>query len=432
MFKRRLAAIVAIALTLALAGCGTKTQSQDSGSNQPSKPLVYWSNWATNTPQAKLFGSVIKDYEKKTGQQIDAQWIGAGAEDKVKNAIATGTGPDFYDTSINGAPVLAASTALGNVSGILDTKIPGEGKTIKQVIPASVLKGVSGNEGPQFVPYSIFSIGLWYDSSTQSKFDTQPPATFDDFLDVARKVKSSTGKQPIALDGGITSYNGYWFHQLLLSTAGPGEMEKLATNASTWDDPAVRDAAKAVEELVKANLFEKDYMATKFPAGQNGWAAGDQTFIANGTWLASETQPLRSATQKPKVIVMPPVHAGAKVTPMLGALGWGLNPQSTEKKQVAQFMAFALQKKYEDRMATDALNIPARGDSPAPEELREIQKSLDGASKVALDFDGTPWLAPKWFNNVFVTLDDQLIGGSITADQFITQGKQQTADLLNK
>ncbi|WP_345763078.1 ABC transporter substrate-binding protein [Diaminobutyricibacter sp. McL0608] len=429
MFKRRTAVIVAATLTLALAGCGTNLQSQGSGTD---KPIVYWGTWAANTPQAKLFTSIINDYEKKTGQHIDVQWVGSGATDKLKNAIATGTGPDFYDTSINGAPEMAASKALGDVSTIFDTQIPNEKKTIREVLPASVLKGISSDKGPQFVPYSIFSIGLWYDSATQPDFDTTPPATFDDFLDVAKNVKSSTGKQPIALDGGISPYNGYWFYQLLLSTAGPGELEKMATSPAAWDDPAVRDAAEAVGRLVKTNLFEKDYMATKFPAGQNGWAAGDQTFIANGTWLASETQPVRSATQKPKVIVMPPVHAGATVTPMLGALGWAVNPDSKVQKQVGQFIAFALQKKYNDRIATDTQNIPSRSDSPAPKELLEIQKSLDGASKVALDFDGTGWLAPQWFNNVFVPLDDQMIGGKLTADQFLAQGKQKTAALLGK
>lgn len=429
MFKRPLVAITAATLALALAGCGTHVQPQSSGTD---KPLVYWSNWAANTPQAKLFTSIIKDYEKKTGQKIDFEPIGAGAVDKQKNAIATGAGPDFYDTDMNDAPVLAASRALGNVSAIFDRRITNENKTIKQVLPASVLKGISSGTGPQFVPYSIFSMGLWYDSATEPSFDKKPPATFDDFLDVARNVKSATGKQPIALDGGISPYNGYWFYQLLLSTGGPGALEKLATDPAAWDSPAVRDAAAAVGKLVKANLFEKDYMATKFPGGQNGWASGDQTFIANGTWLASETKPVRSATQKPKVIVMPPVHAGSTITPMLGALGWAVNPNSTKQKQVAQFIAFAMQKKYEDRMATEALNIPSRSDSPAPQELLAIQKSLDNASKVALDFDATPWLNPQWYNNVFIPLDDKMIAGSITADQFLAQGKQQTAALLAK
>jgi len=426
MLKHRLAAVVAVTLTLALAGCGTKVQPQDSATG---KPIEYWGGWAASTPQAKLFTSIINDYEKKTGQKIDVQWLGSAQVEKVKNAIATGTGPDFYDTNINAAPDLAAANALGGMSAVLNTQIPNESKTIKEVIPASILKGISGASGPQFVPYSIFSIGLWYDSASQPNF---APATFDDFLAVAKKAKDATGKQPIALDGGITAYNAYWFYQLLLSTGGPKALLKLATTTSAWDDPSTREAVEAIEKLVKANLFEKDYMATKFPAGQNGWAVGDQTFIANGTWLASETEPVRSATQKPKVIVMPPVNAGAKVTPMLGALGWGVNPNSTKQKQIAQFIAFAMQKKYNDRIATDTQNIPSRSDSPAPKELLAIQKSLDNASNVALDFDGTPWLAPQWYNNVFIPLDDELIGGKLTTDQFLTQGKQQTADLLSK
>lgn len=421
----------AVATTFLLAGCGTNLQSTSAGSASKA-PLVYWGKWAAGTPQAKLFNSIIKDYAAKTGQKVTVQWIGNGEETQVKNAIATGSGPDIYDSSIDHTAEFRAAGALGDMSAIFDTEIPGEGKTIKRVLPKSVLKAISDKKGYGFVPHSVFSEGLWYDAAVDTGFGTNPPATFDDFLDHAKQSKASTGKQPIALDGTVNSYNAFWIFQLMLATGGPGTLASLSTSASAWDKPAVRKAAEELQKLVADDLFQKDYMATKYPDAQNAWARGEQLYNLNGTWLASETASSRSSTQKPKVMAFPPVTAGKPSVVTVGALGWAANPNSKKQAQIAQFLAFAMQKKYGDRIATDADNIPARADSPAPAALAGLKKSIGSTTTISLDFDGVATTAAQWWNDVFLPLDDKFIGGSLNVDQFLAQGKAQTAALLSK
>ena len=79
---------------------------------------------------------------------------------------------------------------------------------------------------------------------------------------------------------------------------------------------------------------------------------------------------------------------------------------------MADFLAFAMQKKYIDRIGTDADNIPARADSPAPESLATIQKQIVAANTSSLDFDGIATINPQWWNDVFLPLNDKLIGGA--------------------
>ncbi|GAB3610126.1 maltose/maltodextrin ABC transporter substrate-binding protein MalE [Humibacter ginsengiterrae] len=433
MRKRKIAATVAAALavTLTLAGCGTKMQSNSEGAASKT-PLVYWSAWASGTPQAKLFGSIIKDYETKTGQKVDVQWLGNAEETQVKNAIATGSGPDIFDSAIDHTPEFRQAGALGNMSAIFNTEIPGENKTIKQVLPASVLKAISDDKGYGFVPHTVFSEGLWYDATVDPGFAKKPPATFDDFLALAQKQKQQTGKQPIALDGTVDSYNAFWIFQLMLATGGPGTLASLSKSASAWDKPAVREAAVELEKLVSDDLFEADYMATKYPAAQNAWANGDHLYNLNGTWLASETAPAKSANQRPMVMAFPPTTAGKPSVVTIGALGWAANPKSKKQAQIAQFLAFAMQKKYDDRIATDAGNIPSRSDSPAPTSLAGIKKSIDTTKTISYDFDGVATSAPQWWTDIFMPLDDKFIGGSLSVDQFLAQGKAQTAALLKQ
>ncbi|GAA4049448.1 ABC transporter substrate-binding protein [Nonomuraea soli] len=418
-------AVVVAGALLATGACGTKLQETPSSSAAP-KTLVYWGKWAKGTPQATLFESVIADYTKQTGVKVDVQWLAQGQEDQVKNAIATGQGPDFYDTAIDHTAGFRAAGALGDMSAVFKTKIPGEGKTIEEVLPKSVLKAISDDKGYGFVPHSVFSIGLWYDSSRYPDF---APKTFDDFLQLA--VMEKAGKrQPIAQDGTINSYNAFWLYQVLLTTAGPGTLRQLAEDPAAWDRPEVKKAVTSIEALVKAKLFQTDYMATKFPAGQNAWAAGDHTFNLNGSWLGSETASLRAASVKPRIVPLPPVDPAKGSVVTVGALGWAVNPNSKNPQAAADFLAFAMQKKNIDRIATDAANIPSRSDSPAPVELISIQESIRNATDVSLDFDGLAAVNPKWFNDVFLPLDDKLIGGKIDAETFLREGKAQTGAMV--
>ncbi|SEN66531.1 ABC transporter substrate-binding protein [Nonomuraea pusilla] len=420
-----------VSALLVLSACGTRIQggqSSDASSGPNAKPLVYWGKWAKGTPQATLFESIIADYAKQTGVKVDVQWLGKAQEEQIKNAIATGEGPDFFDTAIDHTAEFRAAGALGDMSAVFKAKIPGENATIEEVLPKSVLKAISDDKGYGFVPHSVFSVGLWYDAARYPDFATTPPKTFEDFLAVAGKEKAA-GRRPIALDGTVNSYNAFWLYQLLLSTAGPGALRQLAEDPAAWDRPEVKRAVTALETLVKAGLFQPDYMATKFPDAQNAWAAGDHTFNLNGTWLGSETASLRTPAVKARIIALPPVDASKGSAVTIGALGWGVNPKSKSQQAVTSFLAFAMQKKYIDRIATDADNIPSRTDSPAPEALTSIQESIRTATAVSLDFDGVATVAPKWFNDVFLPLDDKLVGGSIDAGKFLAEGKAQTAEL---
>ncbi|WP_327090189.1 extracellular solute-binding protein [Nonomuraea sp. NBC_01738] len=420
--------VVAVATTvttlLALTACGTKLQG-DQPTAAP-KSLVYWGKWAKGTPQATLFEQVIADYTKQTGVKVDVQWLGNGEEEQVKNAIATGQGPDLFDTAIDHTAEFRAAGALGDMSAVFQTTIPGENTTIEKVLPQSVLTAIKDDKGYGFVPHSVFSIGLWYDAARYPDFASAPPKTFAELLEIAGKEKAAK-RQPIALDGTINSYNAFWLYQLLLSTAGPGILRDLASDPAAWDRPEVKQAVTALQTLVKADLFEPDYMATKFPNAQNAWAAGEHSFNLNGTWLGSETASLRAKSVQARIVSLPPVDASKTPVVTIGALGWGVNPKSAQQKTAAEFLAFAMQKKYIDRIATDADNIPSRTDSPAPESLTSIQESIRSATEVSLDFDGIATLKPKWFNDVFLPLDDKLIGGKIDAAKFLSDGKAQTA-----
>jgi raffinose/stachyose/melibiose transport system substrate-binding protein len=288
-----------------------------------------------------------------------------------------------------------------------------------------VLKTASDSSGLAMIPYTLTSSGIWFDAATHPEWVASPPATFDDLLTAAQKIKAA-GRPPFAQDGTVNGYNAYWIYWLLMRHGGPGTLAALGKSADGWDNPAVLAAAQDVEKLVKADLIEPDYMATKYPAAQNQWAVRKEDMNINGTWLNSETSPDQVSGFQAQMFQFPSVPGGSDSVEV-GSLGWSLNPKSPNLSTAESFLAFMMQKPYMSLISTQALNISPRSDVPAPPTLLAAQKAIINAKSVQGTDDNAPSLYSGWWNDVFLPLDDQLFSGKITAQQFVSMGKAQTA-----
>lgn len=425
MLRRRvpLAGVVfALVAAMGLSACGTK----ENGAKASSHPTItYWSSWRVGEPQQVIFSQAIADYEKATGNTVTVRWLGRDYPNAVKNAGAVGKAPDVYDDASDHIGDFRSHDLIADLGPVLKLAIPNENKTVGDVIPASVLKTSSDSSGLAMIPYTLTSSGIWFDAATHPEWAANPPATFDDLLADAQKIKA-TGHPPFAQDGTVNGYNAYWIYWLLMRHGGPGTLAALGKSADGWDNPAVLAAAQDVERLVKAGLFEPDYMATKYPAAQNQWAVRKEDMNINGTWLNSETSPDQVSGFLAQMFQFPAVPGGTDSVEV-GSLGWSLNPKSPNLSAAESFLAFMMQKPYMGLISTKALNISPRSDVPAPATLLAAQKAIINAKSVQGTDDNASSLYSGWWNDVFLPLDDQLFSGKITAQQFVSMGKSQTA-----
>ncbi|MEY9862341.1 ABC-type glycerol-3-phosphate transport system substrate-binding protein [Catenulispora sp. GAS73] len=414
-------AIAAVA-ALGVTACGTK----ETGAEKATHPTItYWSSWISSEPQARIFSQAIADYEKATGVTVDVKWLGRDYPNQVKNAGAVGKAPDVYDDASDHIGDFRSHNLVADLSGVLTLPVPNEGDKVGDVMPSQALKASSDSTGLALIPYTVISSGIWFDAATHPEWAANPPATFDDLLATAEKLKAA-GHAPFAQDGTVNGYNAYWIYWLLMRHGGPGTMAALGRSPAGWDDPAVLAAARDVERLVKAGLFEPDYMATKYPAAQNQWASRTEDMNINGTWLNSETSKYQASGFQAQMFLFPSVPGG-KSSVEVGTLGWSLNPKSPNVSTAESFLAFMAQKKYMSQISTKALNIPSRSDVPAPTMLLAAQQAIVGATASQPTDDGASSLYSGWWNDVFLPLDDQLLSGKISAQQFVSMGKSQTA-----
>ncbi|MEU8148332.1 extracellular solute-binding protein [Nonomuraea sp. NPDC048901] len=413
---RKLTAVLLIG-ALGLAACGKKNSGEPA-----QQSLTYRSSWGAAEPQSKIIKAIFDDFAKETGTKVDVKFVGRTGNENLNAEMASGQGPDLFDTTTGDIDTLTAQQIIGPMDDVENAQVPGEGKTVKDVLPEPVRRASSGKNGLAYIPHTIISTAIWYDAAKHPGLNPQTWEEFIAFLDESKKA----GRTPIGQDGTIAFYNVFWFYSLLVGANGAGSLAELAKDPANWDKPQVLDAAKKVEQLAKGGYFQRDFMATKFPAAQNAWAAGTYDLNLNGTWLASEVQPQLAPGFKVASFQVP---TGGKKSIEVGTLGWGVNAKGKNVATAKKFLAFALQKKYMEQFSTVALNISSRGDVPAPAHMANVQKAVLEAKETHLSYDYAG--ADKtWWGDMFLPLSDKLLSGKIDATTFVREGKKSTAEHL--
>lgn len=322
---------------------------------------------------------------------------------------------------------MARKNVVASLAPILDELIPGEDITVRESIHGTVWEAASDEKGIAFLPMTVISTAIWFDTTRHPELVTSPPETWDDFLALVERL--SADGVAIAQDGTINFYNVYWWMWSMQRHLGPGSIVALGQDAAAWDNPKVLAAAKDIEKLAKLKPFQDGFMGTKYPSAQNKWAQGEAAFNINGTWVTSEAASMAAPDAKFSSFQYPMVEGGFDVVDV-GALGISVNEQSSKVDASLQFLKFLAKKEYMDRIGTDALNIPARIDSASPDALASAKQAVENASHVFKTYDQAPALVQGWWNEVLLPLDDKLLSGEITAEEFVKLGRERTERYL--
>ena len=422
--SKSLIAIGTVAMaTIVFSGCGQKTGGGDaSGSSDDS--ITYLTSWPADTPQAKIFAEAAKSFTAESGIKVDIKELGNGGSADIINASSTGNGPDLFDNAPDHVPAYREAGLIEDLSDVLSAMPFGEDSTIESVYPKPVLDAASDSDGVAFIPHTILSGGVWFDATAHPELATDAPATWDELKAKFAELKAA-GEVPIAQEGGNASYNVLWFYWLMLRSHGPGAILDLSKTTDAWDDPAVLAAAQEVASI--REYFQDGYEGSRYPNAQSAWAQGDYVLDLNGSWLAGEVKSVVPEGTALSTFPFPAYGDSSQSVEELNVLGWTVNAKGKNPEGAKKFVEFLVQKEYIEKIGTDALNIPARADVKAPASLAAMQESVLASTATTGYMDTAAANAPTWYTDVLLALDDQLVFGKITPEQFVAQGKEKTA-----
>src|SRR5699024_2047594 len=140
-----------------------------------------------------------------------------------------------------------------------------------------------------------------------------------------------------------------------------------------------------------------------------------------GTWAPTETSSSASDGFESASFPFPTVGDSGHDSARADFSGFAV-PANAERAAAAQnYIALFLQKHYQQALATDAGLIPIRTDvQPAPEQ-EEVAAHLKEAKSYHQQNDGVAF--PSYNSRVLWTLNDDLILGNITAEEFVQQAQ---------
>jgi ABC-type glycerol-3-phosphate transport system substrate-binding protein len=435
MLRRRTAAwLLAAVLVIVPAGCGVGDEGGGGSLTEgDSKEFTYWSMWESDEPQAEVLKDAIASFEQQSGITVNVEWQGRNVLQKLTPTLRTGNVPDLVDQ--DGNLVRASLVKPGahlDLSGLYDLEVPGEGKTVADVIPDKYVDLVRDDQGrPYMVPYEVIAYALWYDANSLPAVEKDPPATWEDFLALLQERKQA-GQAPLAQDGDIGFYNSLWTGHALVRALGAGGLNETVADESgeAWKDPRILEALKAVEGLVRSDQFIEGYDGSKWPAVQERWAKGDAAFLLMGSWAPSETQPSAPKDFEYASFEFPRL-VGSDESVQAGVIGFAIPERAEHADAAAKFVAHLLNKDRLSGIAENALNLTPRSDVPVPDELTDL-KTIIEERPVALPYDGADADFPNYAVEVFDPLSTDLLTGKLTAEQFVERIAAKQAEYWKK
>ncbi|MCQ3807771.1 MAG: extracellular solute-binding protein [Acidimicrobiia bacterium] len=409
----------------------TAADSSDTATEAPAPApepatIRYFSMWNEGEPQQQVLQASIDAFEAETGHEVDVLWGGREILTSVRAALSAGDAVDLVD--LDAEPLVGALVNTGetqSLAGILDMTIPGEDVTVGDVIPSAFLDVYAIDGEPHLIPHSVVSSGIHYDGSRLAELGIDPPSTWDEFIAAA----VAAGDNAVQADGLIDFYNAYWLYWLIVRHGGPGSFHAAASDVTgeSWRSAPMRRAVADLVKLVDSGALAAGYDGSSYPLAQQQWAAGDGTFMVNGTWLASETSSYASPGFEYRLLSFPTVDGGSE-SAELYQIGWVVPNAAQAPDAAQQFIAYALGRDRLAGIADIAKNITPRSDIGVPPEIQDAADIFASEPEVHRIYDGVQGDFPEYWATVFLPLDDQLFFGQISGDEFIDQIASATAD----
>ncbi|WP_156756918.1 ABC transporter substrate-binding protein [Actinokineospora pegani] len=394
--------------------------------------FTYWSMWTKDEPQGQVLTKAMNCFTEKTGVKVDVQWLGRKLlTQNLAPALNTDDVPDLFDQDVS--QVKAAIVAPGGtqtVEDVLDYKI-GEGdKTVRDVLPRSVWDFPANKDadGKIFeIPYERIGNAWWFNKDLITDFTA--PQSIDELFGLFDKAKEN-GMAAVSQDGDIDFYNAYFYTQIAERYVGAGGLEKAALDKTgqAWvADPNLAKAAEPVERLAKGGYLIDGWDAAKFPQVQQRWADGEAAYVFLGGWAPSETREYLAKQGGDKGITYAtfqfpqPEGATHRVVEQL-PLGFAVTKKAKNPEAAKAFIAYMMNKDILSGIATVADNLTSRPDLPTPESMTDIKAALDSDAEKTIFMDGLDALSGgKWVESVFYPLNNDLLKGKLTAQEFVRQ-----------
>ena len=355
------------------------------------------------------------DKEEKVAGNLEIfSWWTSGGEVEALQAVYDIFSEKYPDVTIENAALASGQGQGGNMKALLETRMLGgeppdsfqvhlgrelidshvvadrmedldflyEEEGLYDVFPEDVIAIASYEGKPYSVPVNIHrSNVMWYRPSRLAEVGvTEPPATWDEFFDVAEKLKAA-GIPALAIgeQGAAGGFSGHIFENILVSVMGPEKYRGLFDGSTGWDDA---DVTKSLEILNRAyDYANPDFANTSWGDINDRFVSDDgPAMMIMGDWTHGV---LMSLGFKDYHWTVAP---GTQGLFMVLSDSFGLPKNAPDRENAIAFLRVIGSKEGQDAFNPIKGSIPARTDG----DRSKYDEYLNGAMDAFKTDEGVP------------------------------------------
>ncbi len=337
----------------------------------------------------------------------------------LKTLAATGQLPDIYQASTDIINTFRESNQImvlndvAQSTGFLD-KLYEANKDLAYAEDGNIYA----------FPFSGQEYVLWYyNKAVFEENGLEVPETYDDLLNCIEVFKSN-GITPLALFG-QEGWNTAAAYDVVATRYTEGGIKALDEGTASITDEAYLTAAKTLEELVAAGLFQDSATTTNYDQASEMFLTGQAAMFINGQWYIEDA----TAALGDNVDWMfypaadaASYEAGKSVFSGGGSSsGFAVNPDSENAELAAEVAEFITEKYCEAKVMYRHNPLVAidTGKEPDSEYPAMMKKLSDTLPTITATTKFTWGLTNSTFNDGIQSESQGLVSGQFTADEFI-------------
>lgn len=397
----------------------SESSTADSGEEEKGGEIVYWSMWESTEPQAIAIQQIADEYELETGIKVNIEWKGrSGITDGIIPALDSGIHIDMFDQSLWRVAAIFGDHCL-DIEDLVEKS--GYADTANEFL---LQYSRETSEGVlKVIPYQINTYCFWYNEDIFDEAGvTEKPKTWEEFLDVCRKVKDA-GYIPVTTDDAYALNMWNWHIGRLVGE----EAEKKISDENLWDDPAVLKAATDFAEMASKGYFSPHIGSNVWPNGQNvEFGGGQAAMYLCASYLPNEVSAIVGDEFRWGAFAYPEVESvesnveGAFANDLsygnLSAQGIAISANTEMAEETFAFIKKMTKGEGDLLIARNCNGIPADSTNKEwPDLLSSAREAVENI-KVLVNYGatGTADMQPIVKENVI-----KLYAGTITPEDFV-------------
>lgn len=384
--------LMGILLLFSLAACSSKGEK---ASGSGAVELTVWNDWTEDRPENNVYKDMIAKFNKENKDiHVKIESIPHDQyETKLRTQAAGKQLPDMFRVW-PGARIepLVKGHVLLSLNEIKDNW--------KDSIPEAIMKDYAVDGEQYAIPANISETSLIFyhkDMVKKAGFD-QFPTTYEDLMSLI-KALNKDGVTPIALGNkAIWPLQSVYISTIADRFTGSDFLPNALSGKASFKDDRFVDALSVIDELTKANAFNKDMNTIDEAQARTEFNSGKAAMHFAGSWAIGPILDSVEDIDNIGVAAFPDFGGEGDTAKIAGAAGGGiaLNSELSGKKKEAafKFLKFFYSDEMFEQLVKANIIVPANLelDDSIPQIFKDANGFAQGGIAPVYDATLTPEL----------------------------------------